>query len=361
MPGVGIRVSSDNKSLSSSWKPQKLGAKILFWGKVSEIAGGQMPNKVTGSLDYLTVSGSPATYQAPDTAPYKAADTDYIWFRTDAFRRTTTTAELIGYDLQRTPVKYLDDSPNTIEEIIILKAGEVLTAGERDELFKYMHLPILWDNSLSIYGYVKSNRSASQVLWPVEVQTVLHDTFTAADTTNLNAHQLDIGPAGWTVVSGAWTISNNRAIESTQAGLPYYAVVDSARANVDVSMQVLTPATGTFKYDTRLLFRYQDTTHHLSIGLLWDATTMTFILGKYNVTTTALGTVVVPHNLATLETLRVVAQSNNIKCYLNGVLLIEVTEATFNDKTKVGMGSYYRAPAYYDTPRDNFICYSPYA
>ena len=44
--------------------------KMLFWGMYSEISGGQMPNKVSGSSDFLTVTGvtGSETYQCPDTA-----------------------------------------------------------------------------------------------------------------------------------------------------------------------------------------------------------------------------------------------------------------------------------------------------
>ena len=54
------------------------------------------------------------------TAPYETADTDYIWFKTDSSQRTTTTAELIGYDFTRTIVKYANVTPYAIEAIMIL-------------------------------------------------------------------------------------------------------------------------------------------------------------------------------------------------------------------------------------------------
>ena len=161
-------VSGDGgNSLSRYWTPQKISSKVLFWGKISDIAGGQMPNKITGSTDFFTVAGSPYTFQCPNTAAYIAADTDYIWFKTDASQRTTTTAELIGYDLQRTPVKYLDVAPNTLEEIVILKAGEVLTATELNNLHAYMHLSMFWGGVENDYGYLKDNRTGQQ-LWTPE-------------------------------------------------------------------------------------------------------------------------------------------------------------------------------------------------
>lgn len=151
---------------SDFWTTQP---EVLFLGYYSEISGGRMPNKVVGSSDYLTVSGSAGseTYQCPNTAPYIAADTDYIWFKTDTTRRTTTTAELVGYDLQRTPVKYNDTAPHTIEIIMILKAGQVLSAYKRDLLFQYMFLPILWDGTINSYGHIKANRTGQQ-LWTPE-------------------------------------------------------------------------------------------------------------------------------------------------------------------------------------------------
>jgi hypothetical protein len=141
---------------------------LLFWGAVSEISGGHMPNKVTGATDYLTVAGSPATYQVPNTAPYIAADTDYIWFQINENRRTATTAELIGYDFSKTFVKYLDTSPYTISEIAILKSGETLTASELIDVYKYFHLSAWWDGTLNLDGCIKQNRTTARSVWTVE-------------------------------------------------------------------------------------------------------------------------------------------------------------------------------------------------
>jgi hypothetical protein len=126
-----------------------------------------MPNRIDDGATFLTVAGAAGseTYQCPNTAPYITADTDYIWFKTDASQRTVTTAELIGYDLQRTPVKYDDDAPNAIVAITILNAA--VTGTKRDYLFRDMWLPILWDNNLNAYGHIKDNRTGQQ-LWTPE-------------------------------------------------------------------------------------------------------------------------------------------------------------------------------------------------
>lgn len=134
---------------------------VLFFGLYSEISGGQMPNKVSGATDYLTVTGVTGSeiYQAPHTAPYEGADIDYIWFRTDSTQRAVTTAELIGYDFSRTIVKY-DSVTGELISILILKSTAVVSGAFRDSLFYYMDLPIFWDDSLNNYGHLKFNRIA---------------------------------------------------------------------------------------------------------------------------------------------------------------------------------------------------------
>ena len=103
MPGIGVRIGKlgfggSSASWSSYWKQQ---SDVLFFGEVSKIADGKLYNQKVGATDFLTVGGSAGSYtfQCPNTAPYIAADTDYIWFKSDASQRTTTEAELIGYDL----------------------------------------------------------------------------------------------------------------------------------------------------------------------------------------------------------------------------------------------------------------------
>lgn len=187
----GINLSFANnsgQSWSSYWSHQP---EVLFFGLYSDIADGKMPNRVDGGATYLTVAGSAGseTFQAPNTAAYIDADMDYIWFRTDESQRIVTIAELIGYDLQRTPVKFNDDAPNAIVAIMILKSGEVISGTKRDKMFTDMWLPIMWDNLWNDFGHSKSNRSPiEQVLWvPYEDETIaLTATFTTPATDGLS-------------------------------------------------------------------------------------------------------------------------------------------------------------------------------
>jgi hypothetical protein len=163
-PGLlSAGVLARNRS-SRNWTPQVLGAKVLFWGKVSEIAGGHMPNKL--GVDYITVAGSPATYTVPDNATYKTADEDYIWFTLGGVVNNQTTSNLIGSDFSRTLVFYDDVSPYAINEIIILKSGQTLTQSEIDSLSSYMHLSMYWSDSFNDEGYAKQNRPIEKrYLW----------------------------------------------------------------------------------------------------------------------------------------------------------------------------------------------------
>lgn len=156
-------------STAPSWVTTwiKLTDKVLFFGQTKNITAGRLYNEVEGSTDYITVGGAAGseTYQCPNTATYIAADTDSIWFQLDTSPRTVTTAELIGYDLQRTPIKYDDDTPNIIRTIMILDDGAVLTENEINYMFRTFRLHPLWSDSWNDNGVIKSNRSLEQLLW----------------------------------------------------------------------------------------------------------------------------------------------------------------------------------------------------
>jgi len=150
-------------SWSSYWTNQ---SEVLFFGEISKITDGKLYNQKTGATDYLTVTGVAGSYtfQCPNTAPYIAADTDYIWFKTNEAQRTPTEAELIGYDFTRTIVKYQDNVPNHIETIMIL-SSDYDTGRMRNDF----RLSIWWSGVSSLYGYTKSNRTGEKSEWTPEV------------------------------------------------------------------------------------------------------------------------------------------------------------------------------------------------
>ena len=87
--GIGVNaVGSSAFSWSSYWAHR---SEVLFFGEISKITGGRLYNQKSGATDYLTVGGSAGSYtcQCPNTAPCRSADTEYIWFNTDASQSTT--------------------------------------------------------------------------------------------------------------------------------------------------------------------------------------------------------------------------------------------------------------------------------
>ena len=155
-------------SASLAWTPQSLGVKVIGWFREVDEVGGQQPNKMRGTSDYLTVvsgSGLNKVYTLPNTTAYKNADTDYCWWKTDGSLSTTDGNRLIAYDFARTIVKYDSASPYALREIIILAAGATLTTAEMNKLRDYAQLSIWWSNVSSDHGMEKGNRTGEQAYW----------------------------------------------------------------------------------------------------------------------------------------------------------------------------------------------------
>ena len=275
--------SGGGTSWSSYWPHQ---SEVLFFGLYSEISGGQMPNKVTGATDFLTVAGvaGSETYQCPNTAPYQTADTDYIWFKTDVSQRTTTTAELIGYDFTRTIVKYANTAPYAIEAIMIL-SSDVDTAKMRDDF----DLSVWWDNTLSAHGNVKGNRGVGQNVWTgyeIESSALFARMVTAAETPT-DARKIIIDTAIyalktnslWTKLDGLWLMAAHGVESSclnwisssynlTRVGTPTFNA-DRGFTGNGSTMYLKTginPRLGGFKYiqDSAMLAVYSRTSGQIS-------------------------------------------------------------------------------------------------
>lgn len=344
----GIIVKSTGINWPAYWANS---GDFLFFGEISKITGGKLYNQVTGATDYLTVGGTAGSYtfQAPDNATYIAADTDYIWFKTDETLRTTTEAELVGYDLQRTPTKYDDASPNLLRWIGILKLATTLTGTERNNLFKSFELPILWDNDLNGNGHIKSNRTG-QNLWVPEILYTLYDTFTDLDTTALASHTMNVG-SGWTEQNGVWVISGNKVIETSTLATQFWATCDAGKADNDISIDVTIPEGDI--YVAGIVFRWQDSSHKWVVFIEKDdAATFYVMCQKDGVSQSSLA-LAIP-SPADIITLRLVTLGNSIKAYWGGVLKLDITDATYNDKNLVGLIAY-RNGGYVETPIDNFI------
>ena len=328
------------------WKNQP---EVLFFGLYSEISGGQMPNKVTGATDYLTVAGvvGSETYQCPDTAAYIAADTDQLWHYTDDSIRVVLEADLTDYDFTRTIVKYGNVNPYTLDAIMVL-SSDVDTAKMRDDF----DLSIWWSGVLNSHGNLKGNKPlAQQYDWTPEGATLLYDTFTDTNGVRLADHVMDVGD-GWTEKNGLWDIQSNKVKEETTTTAWYFAVAESGESDVDISLDVTMQASN--YYSGGITFRFQDTTHNWITQIGRSGSLVSPTLSIYTFGGTVSESVNITQQTGVAHTLRVTAVGNTIKAYWDGVLLISVTDAYLNTLTKVGIAAY-RSAAYADCQCDNFV------
>lgn len=172
IPATGRGVSTPDGLVISNWTQQDINTNCLFFAShptdlLSKVVATQLPNQVTGATDYLTVTGVglDARYRTPDNATYRTADSDYVFWKTDASESICDGNRLIAYDFPRILVKYLDVSPYTILWIAILKPGVTVT----DKMYSAFHLPTFWSGVLNLAGYIKQNRPiAQQYVWTAE-------------------------------------------------------------------------------------------------------------------------------------------------------------------------------------------------
>lgn len=347
-----LKVMNQQGGASQSWESYwTRQPEVLFFGLYADISGGQMPNRKKGSSDYLTVAGAAGseTYECPNTAPYIAADTDYIWFKTDESQRTVTTAELVGYDLQRTPVKYQDASPNEIVAIIILNAA--VTGTKRNYLFRDMWLPILWDNDLNGYGHIKDNRIGQQ-LWTPEAVATFIDTFTDTDDVKLVNHTPDSANFTWidSLASPAerWSISSNKVILYKKYNGYCNAYFDSGKTDIDMSVDLTIPDANDYQggFAIRQYWPVK-IVRKTSSGI--DPPEIQI----YKISS-VVASIEVAHEVGT-KTLRVVTSGNYFTVYWGGVKVIDNYESDgdYATETVHGLLGYYYGD-YAQVRYDNF-------
>jgi len=170
---VGIGKMIIGQGLTGNYLSQKaINNSFLFYASdnkslLNKVSSTHLPNQVTGKTDFLTVTGLGlnARYRTPNTVPYKTADSDNVFWKTDTSESTCDGNRLIAYDFSRILVKYLNASPYTILAIAILKPNVVVTNAMRD----FFDLSVWWNNTLSFHGSTKTNRVTGQSVWTSEL------------------------------------------------------------------------------------------------------------------------------------------------------------------------------------------------
>jgi hypothetical protein len=115
-------------------------------------------NITTTGKDFSTTyipADSVATFRIP--VELVSADADGLWTLTSV-PQEVSVADLIADDYSRTFVRYDGEAPHHVRAIAILKAGEVLTSTDKDELTEYFQLYYLYFDEWNDLGYGKENR-----------------------------------------------------------------------------------------------------------------------------------------------------------------------------------------------------------
>lgn len=211
--GNWIGRNRGGQSWSTYWKSQT--DILLFFGQISNIRDGKLYNEMSGSSDFLTVTGSAGSYvfETPNTEAYKDADEDNLWHTDDTFNEVSE-ADLIGEDYTRTIVKYDDDSPNTLRAIMILKDGVTLSEDLVNRMHKDLRLWIFWSLTLNAYGCLKSNRPIVSTPLPLSAEVAQANQDKVVITFDQNLDDTSV-PATTDFTLLGKTISNVAIVGST--------------------------------------------------------------------------------------------------------------------------------------------------
>jgi hypothetical protein len=142
---------------------------FLWWNDVPvsnelvDVSGNDNNVAITGSdftENYIPV-GSSATFKMPDVAGLKTDDADLLWFSGLGVQENVTVNNLIESDYSRTVVFY--DIIGNIIAIGLLKSTVELTTDLINRLSASFHLWLFWYGVLNLNGYLKFNRTISEV------------------------------------------------------------------------------------------------------------------------------------------------------------------------------------------------------
>jgi hypothetical protein len=241
--GNAIGIPFGNSS-SRAWT-QRYITSAYFYELWKVTGAGSMVGLKRGDTLTITGSGLNAIYAVPDTAPYKARDTDYVFHKSNGDVSTACDGNrLIACDFAKIIVKYLDISPYTIDYIGVIDTGQSVTNQMRDDF----HLSRWWDNTLSLYGYAKGNRAAEQSVWNPEVTAVVP----TVTTTSITAIGQTIATSGGNVTADGGASVTTRGVCWSLSANP--TIADSKTTNssgTGVFTSSITGLTGNTVYHVR--------------------------------------------------------------------------------------------------------------
>lgn len=173
-------------------------------------------------------------------------------------------------------------------------------------------------------------------MYPASLAQDALDHFTDVDDTDLEAHTMDVGPpTGWVMQNPPEDIMimDNGAYPHPSYGeIAIYTVdVDTANGRLIVNTHIYSSGT-----QIGLVFRFSDTDNYWLFKIGW-------VLGGVPLLRKVVAGVATDVDTsgalahAGWYTQKVVLDGDNIKCYLDGVLILETTDSALSGNTEVGL------------------------
>jgi hypothetical protein len=149
------------------------------------------------------------------------------------------------------------------------------------------------------------------------------DNFNRADANTLGSPWVPFG-------GSVWGISGNTATVIATGNVRDAVLIQTFVSDISIEATILNNT------NNRIMFRATDNLN----GYYFGAATSAY--GLYKISGGGALTPIVSNNTIPVsgDKLKVIAKGSSIKCYLNGSLLFDVTESTFINGTKHGLGGY---------------------
>ena len=178
-------------------------------------------------------------------------------------------------------------------------------------------------------------------MYPADEVAIL-DHFTDSNGVDLEGHTMDLGPAtGWVAASGAITTESNVAKQDLTGTQLYVCETDAA----DGTVQCKTNLGLGGGNETGIIFRYVDTQNYWRLRLQHDGFSP-FPLRVEKIVANVLTTVDTDMGYAqsTWYTFKAVLDGDSIKCYVDNVLMFDVTDSDLESATQHGLYGYLLTP-----------------
>jgi hypothetical protein len=236
---------------------------------------------------------------------------------------------------------FVSDRDYLLAVVVTGRAVEVWLDGARLTSGAYADNDVPGQIGLGHQRFAPSRERSDDLRFAPLGTVLVHDTFTRADSaTTLGNTELPGTPwvplAQGVGTTSTWGILTNRAYMATNTGGALYelAVVPTGLADVDVQAVVAWGANAGGVFGLALRCKDKDNVISFRLG---EATDDLIVRKTVGGVSTTIASAAVTINTNTAYRLRVVVVGSLLKAYVNGVLLITVSETDLQSETQHGL------------------------